>query len=120
MTFARLGKLENADIDSAEDVAIIEVDGMKVLWLEFVITVAALTAFTIEYSLGNDGNWLPMASASGDFTTPNHPVLKASGSLVTASTSGVHWCKLDVAGVRRVRLRAAGNSSNLLGKYSLG
>lgn len=119
MAQSKIGALVNADIDALEDVAVLDVSGFSVMWLEFTIAVAALTAFSIEYRLSGLGNWLPMASAGADFTTPNHPVLKASGAVNTAGL-GNHWVKLDIKGVHSVRIRAAGTSSTLNGKYSLG
>lgn len=119
MTFTRIGALANADIDTIEDVATIEINGMKILWIEFAIATAALTAFAIDFKLREAGNWITVASIAGDFTGPVHPVIKASGSLVTAGV-GNHWAKIDVTGVQKVRLRAAGTSSALLGSFSLG
>lgn len=119
MAQSKIGALVNVDIDALEDVAVLDVSGFSVMWLEFAIGVAALTAFSIEYRLSGLGNWLPMASAGADFTTPVHPVIKASGALPTAGL-GNHWAKLDIQGIHSVRIKAAGTSSTLTGKYSLG
>lgn len=119
MAQSKIGPLLNADIGAAEDIAVLDVSGFAVLWLEFTIAAAALTAFTIEYRLSGSGTWLPMASAGADFTTPVHPVIRASGALPTAGL-GNHWAKLDILGIHSVRIRAAGTASSLTGKYSLG
>lgn len=119
MSDGRVGRLTNLDIDTIEDVATISCHGFKALWLEFAIAVASLSAFTVEYRLTGSGTWLPMASAGADYTTPVHPVLKASGNLVTAA-AGQHFLKLDIAGVHEVRIRAAGTSSTLNGTWRLG
>jgi hypothetical protein len=120
MTFMKRGVIANADIDSLEVVATIETEGMKTLWLDFSVSVAALTGFAIDFQLRETGNWLSVANTGAAFTTPTHPVVRASGDLTGAGTSGVHWCRLDVSGVWAVRIRAAGASSNLLGSFSLG
>lgn len=119
MAQGKAGKIQNLDIDAAEDVAVIDVSGFKTMWLDFAIAVASLTAFTVEYRLGTLGNWMPMASAGADFTTPVHPVVKASGALPTAGV-GNHFLKLDISGVHSVRIRAAGVNTSLVGTWSLG
>lgn len=119
MAQGRQGKIVNLDIDSIEDVLDIDVSGYSVLWLELVLTVAALTGFTVEYKLVGTGSWLPMASAGAAYTTPTNPVLKASGDLTTLGI-GTGFLKLDIAGINRVRIRAAGTSSVLNGNWSLG
>jgi len=121
MSFTKRGVIANADIDAAEDVAIIEVDGMKYLWAEFVVGVANLSAFTIEGRVREAGNWFPLASVTGDYTTPVHPMVRASGNLAAAGFgSTTHFFKMDVSGLHSVRLRAAGTSSTLTGSYGLG
>lgn len=119
MAQGKVGKLLNADIDAIEDIAVIDVSGFKSLWLEFALGVASLTAFTVEYRLGSVGNWMPMAAAGADYTTPTHPVLKASAALPTAGV-GNHFLKLDITGVHSVRIRAAGASSTINGMWSVG
>lgn len=115
----RQGKIVNLDIGATEDVLDIDVSGFQVLWLELVLTVAALTAFTVEYKLVGTGSWLPMASAGANYTGPVHPVLKASGDLNLLAV-GTGFLKLDITGVARVRIRAAGTSSVLNGNWSVG
>lgn len=119
MSLSKRGTFENLDIDTIEDVATIDVADYSVLWLQFAVAVASLTAFTVEYRTTTDAPWMLMASVAGDYTTPVHPVLKASGNLVTAA-AGDRWVKLDVTGVHSVRVRAAGASSTIVGYYSKG
>ena len=114
MSLSKREKFTNSDIDSSEDIAVIEVADYTALWIEFLVGVANLTAFTIEYKLTGNGDYLPMASASGDYTTPNFPITKASGNLAAAAFGAtVHWARMDVRGVHTVRIKAAGVSSTI-------
>lgn len=117
---SRYGAIANTDVDDSEDVCIINVAGYKSLWLEFALTVANLSAFTVEYRVNGAGHWLPVAAASGDYTTPHHPVLKASGNLAAAASGSTHYVNLDVSGIHSVRIKAAGTNSALSGSYGLG
>jgi len=117
MALSKRENFVNLDIDALEVVATLQVSDYSVLWLDFSVATAALSAFTVEYQIVGAGNWLPMAGVSGDFTTPNHPILKASGNLAAAGV-GIHWIKLDVRGVQNVRIKAAGTSSVVQGYAS--
>lgn len=119
MAQSKYGKISNLDVDALEDILVADVSGFGVMWLDFLIGVAALTAFTVEYRVTGLGAWLPMASAGADYTTPAHPVLKASGALPTAAT-GQHYLKLDIRGIHSVRIRAAGTNTTIAGFWSLG
>lgn len=113
------GGVINADVDSSEDIAIIDTKSYDRLYISFLVGTASLSAFTVEYSNWGD-NYSTVASSAGNYTTPNAPVLGASGSLVTAAFgSTVHWLKLDVGGVGKVRIKAAGTSSTITGQYTL-
>jgi hypothetical protein len=119
MTKIQNGTITNAAVTTLEDVAIIEVRGAEVLQFSFVVGSAALTAFDVAGRVGASGGWFTIATAAGDYTTPNHPVLDASGSLVTAAAGAtVHWAKIDVRGLESVRLQASsGTSSSIAGHY---
>lgn len=119
--FQKRGYIEDSDVATLDEVATIEVDGMKMLWLSFTMYNAALTGFTIEGRVHPQGQWFSLAAASGDFTTPVHPIVKASGNLTTAGTSGTHWMKMDVSGLHEVRIKAgSGSSAAFVGHYGLG
>lgn len=121
MSFSRYGAISNADVDAAEDVAIIECGGFKMLWLSFIVGVANLSAFTVEYRLNGAAAWMPMAATEADYTTPNFPVLRASGNLAAAAFGSTnHYVALDVTGIHSIRVRAAGTSSTITGSFSLG
>ena len=114
------GVFTNDDVDSAEDILILGVVGHETLWLSFVVGTASLTALTVELRVHPDGDWFTIASAAADFTTPEGPILGASGDLTTAASgSTVHWLKMDVSGVVAVRVKAAGSSSTIAGHYGL-
>ena len=119
MTYISNGTISNQAVTTLEDVAIIGVRGAEVLQFSFLVGAAALTAFDIAGRVSSGGGWFTIATAAGDYTTPNHPVLDASGSLVTAAQGAtVHWCKVDVRGLESVRLQASsGTSSTITGHY---
>lgn len=110
----------NVDVDSAEDVLILGTIGYTTLWVTFLVGTANLSAFTVEFRAHPDGDWAAIASAAADYTSPEGPVLGASGDLTAAGYgSTVHFLKLDVAGVAGVRIKAAGTSSTIAGHYGL-
>jgi hypothetical protein len=113
------GVFSNAAVTTLEDVVTIDVRGCEVLQFSMVVGAADLTACTIAGRVSSGGGWFTVASASGDYTTPNHPVLDASGSLVTAAAGAtVHWAKLDVRGLESVRIQASsGTTSTVAGHF---
>lgn len=115
----KIGTISNLDIDSNETIAEIDVSGFPVLWIRFTVAVASLTAFSVAFRLTGTDPYFTIASASGDFTTPEGPILGASGDL-TGAAAGSHWLKLDVAGIQTVRLQGAGSSSTVVGVYRKG
>lgn len=117
--YGRQGKITNLDIDSSETIALIDVGGFKSLWMEFAVTVANLSAFTVEYQLYGTGPWMAMASAGTDYSNAVFPVTKASGALATAASGASHWLHLNVEGIGFVRIKAAGTSSKISGGYRL-
>lgn len=117
--WGRQGRVTNLDIDSSETIALIDVGGFKSLWLEFAVTVANLSAFTVEYQLFGTSSWMPMSSAGTDYSNAVFPVNKASGALATAASGSSHWLNLNVDGIGFVRLKAAGTSSKISGSYRL-
>ena len=110
------GTISNLDVDALETLVEIDVTYAKVLYVQFTVAVASLTDFNVDYRAHVSGTYFNVASVAGDYTTPNAPVLKASGDL-TASAAGSHWLKLDVEGVESVRLQAAGTSSTVVGYW---
>lgn len=119
MTRISNGVISNQAVTTLEDVAVIDVRGAEVLQFSFVVGSANLTAFDVAGRVASGGGWFTIATAAGDYTTPNHPVLDASGSLVTAAAGAtVHWAKIDVRGLESVRLQASsGTSSTITGHY---
>lgn len=113
MPLNRREKFINADVDSEEDVAVIDVADYKTLFLQMVVAVANLSAFKVQYRLNGEAAWLDMAVAGAAFTTPTFPVTRASGDLTAAAVGSGHWCRLDVTAIHQVRIRAAGTSSSV-------
>ena len=124
--YAGFRAFSNADVDSVEDLLSTDgseawqvVHGSEYLGLSFLVGTADLTNFDIYYKFHPDGDAALAANADTDFTTPVHPVIKASGDLnVAAAGSTVHWAQLDIRGVYAIRLRAAGTSSAVSGHMS--
>ena len=118
MTKIQNGTITNAAVTTLEDVATIDVRGAEVLQFSFTASVT-LTAFDVAGRVNAGGGWFTIASAAGDYTGPAHPVLDASGSLVTAAGGAtVHWAKIDVRGLESVRLQAScGTSSAIAGHF---
>lgn len=120
MTKIANGIITNADVDTSETVAEIDVRGAEVLFCSFVVGTANLSAFTVEFRVNSGGGYFTVASAGSAYTTPTAPVLAASGDLNTAASgSTVHYLKLDVRGVETVRIKAAGTSSTINGHYGM-
>lgn len=108
------GTLSNLDVDSIETIAEIDVANANILYVQFTVATAAFTDFNVDYRAHASGTYFTVAGVSADYTTPNAPVLKASGDLTVAGIAS-HWIKLDVQGVESVRLQAAGTSSSVTG-----
>jgi hypothetical protein len=120
MTTPVYGAFSNSDVDSAEEVLNLGTTGWDTLWLTFVVGTANLSAFTVEFRVHPDGDWASIASLAADYTSPEGPVLGASGDLTAAASgSTVHFLKLDVEGVVSVRIKAAGTSSTITGHFGL-
>jgi hypothetical protein len=112
------GLISNADIDSLEEVIVISTKEFERLWITFVVGAANLSAFSVDFRVHPAGDWVAIANVAADFTTPEGPVLGASGDLTTAAFGAtVHFVSLDVQAVESVRLRAAGTSSTIAGHF---
>ena len=72
----------------------------------------ALDAFTVAYMYHPSGGWITVASAGADYTTPNDPVIKASGDLTALLTNTSGWAILDIRGAYGVRFAASGAVGN--------
>jgi len=86
-------------------------DRASILSLQMQVIDNALLEFEIHYKYSLDGEYIQRASAALDFTTPNSPILDASGSFLTAIVSNNHWLKLDVSGIYAVQLWAASGNA---------
>lgn len=114
------GAFVNADVDTIEELATINTRAAEFLFVTFVVGTANLSDFLVEARVHPSGGWAVVATATGDFTTPVHPVIKASSDLnAAASGATVHWLKLDVAAFYEVRLSAAGTSSTVTGNWGV-
>lgn len=114
------GLIANTDVDSIEQIALINVDGRERLNIEFTVGVAAFTAFEVGYLPVDSASstYMIVASVTADFTAPpvNHPVRGADSDL-TIATVAAHWLVLDTRGIAKVRLRAAGANTTVVGSW---
>ena len=113
------GHFTNADVDTLEDLVEIPCIGKERLAVSFVVGTANLSDFDIGGKVCDDQGYAVLATATGDFTTPVFPVIKASGDLgAAASGATVHWIVIDCRGWHTIRLRAAGTSSTVTGAWT--
>jgi len=95
-------------------------DDLKTIYLDHMTTARVavtetgnavnLDAFEIEYKFHEDGEWISVAAAAGDYTTPTSPVIAASGDLASLVKDTAGWVVLDVRGVYAVKFSASGNA----------
>ena len=110
----------NADIDTIEDIFEIDADGRHTMLFTFVVGTANLSDFDVLFKAHPSGDWVQMAGDAADYTTPNYPVLKASGDLNSAAAGAtVHWLLMDIKGAFKVKVQAAGTSSTIAGHVSV-
>jgi len=103
--------ITDEDVNEAlKPFAIFLTNGAEVLSIEMTVSENALDQFEILYQFAKGGTFIQRVTAALDFTTPNAPVLGASGSFLTAAV-GLHWVTLDVKGVYSVQLKAASGNA---------
>lgn len=111
----------SATVTALADVATIYVRQQEVLWVSFVVGVAALSQFVVQGRVGAAGTFFTLASAAADFTAPpaNGVIIGASGDLTTAAgdSTTARWIKIDVKGLESIKLRAAGTASTITGAF---
>ena len=115
---AAYGTLAQVSIGTLTTVATIDCAEKKTMFLSFTVGVA-LTAFTVEMAVAHTGNFFTIASVAADYLTPEGPVIGASGDLTVAAISTTHWLKLNVDGIKHVRIKASSTSGTLTGHYQL-
>lgn len=87
-------------------VATILVNGRQTLTLSVKVETYALGGFEVWFKHSEDqDDWIRRASAAANYTTPNAPILNASGDL-TIQAIGTGWLQIDTRGVYAVQLRA--------------
>jgi hypothetical protein len=67
----------------------------------------ALNNFDIYAKFSESGDAIKLVDASGDYTTPNYPVVKASGNLNALAAGATGWAVIDVRGFSVLVLKAA-------------
>ncbi|MBX9609690.1 MAG: hypothetical protein K2Y51_26005 [Gammaproteobacteria bacterium] len=77
------------------------------LLIEIVNAAQAFDAFILSVQVAGSPNWVPIASAGGDFSTPLSPLLRAVGAPVTLAAGATALLYLDTRGLSRVRIQAS-------------
>ncbi len=115
------GEFSNADIDSSDDTVLeLKTAGRERLNLSFTVGTADLTAFSVWFRYHESGDWVLIGSSSADYTSPEGPILGASGDLTTAAAGAtIHFLNLHVSGTQSVLITAAGTSSSVAGHYGM-
>lgn len=87
-------------------VATLLVKGRETLTLSVAVKTYALGGFEVWYKHSEEqDDWIKRASLAADYTTPNAPILAASGDLTTQAV-GTGWVQIDTRGVYAVQIRA--------------
>ena len=112
------GTFSNADVDAIETLVEVRCKDAEEMYVSFVVGTANLSDFNVDFRCHPQGGWFTVASVAADYTTPEGPILGASGDLTTAASGAtVHWLKLDVKAAHDVRIQAAGTSSTVTGHW---
>lgn len=77
------------------------------LMLQVTPTTNALDAFIIQGRAHPDAVYSTLASAAADYTTPNYPVLKASGDLASLAADAVGWAIINTEGLESIKVLAS-------------
>ena len=111
----------SATVTASAQVAEINTREFTTLFVSFIVGVADLSAFTVEYKVDpNSTQYASIASVAADYTSPEGVVLGASSDLtIAAAGATVQFLMLDVRGVQAVRLKAAGTASTVTGYYGM-
>lgn len=84
------------------------VDDAKTFGLEVKNTGAnALDVFEVWGKFSDDGNEVLLLSTGANYTTPNYPCLRASGSPVALAAGATAWFFMDVTGLAQVIVKAS-------------
>ena len=102
-----------AHIDCAED---------AVIDIQFLVGVAALSAFQVRVRVHDSQSFVIRRSSAGDYTNPVGMVLEAgrdgaTDDLTITPSGETAWLRLDVSGVEAVEIWAAGTASTIVGAY---
>lgn len=88
-------------------VAVFDVTALSRLSVEIGLATQAFDAFGIDIKLAGSENWLPIASAGADYTTPKAPLLRASGDLTALAAGAKGFFQMDTQGIAFVRYFAS-------------
>jgi len=92
-------------------VATINTESAKTMGLEVQnIGANPLSVFDVYARVTPSANLLKVATSSGDYSTPNYPVSRASGAPVTLAAAATAWLFMDVTGFAEVVLKAVSST----------
>ena len=100
----------------------IDVAGKEFLFVAFTVATAALDQLQViaRAVAEKSGHPAIIASIGTDFTTPLGDIVKASGDLTVASTSGVHWLSMTVGGFSVVEIHCASGTTSIINMQASG
>ncbi|MCZ2115208.1 MAG: hypothetical protein LC131_15470 [Anaerolineae bacterium] len=113
--FSVFAKNEAVTVGQTGNTALIEVDTSCIenLAVEAVVTGQNLDAFVVQGKVHPESTYVTLASATADYTTPNSPIIRASGDLTGITAGATGWFLMDVRPFYSVKVLAS--SGNVAG-----
>jgi hypothetical protein len=113
--FHVFAKNEAVAVAQTGNTTLIEVDTSRIekLAVEAVVTGQDLDAFVVQGKIHPESTYVTLASATADYTTPNSPILMASGDLTGLAAAATGWFLMDVRPFSSVKVLAS--SGNVAG-----
>ncbi len=113
--FSVFAKNEAVAVVQTGNTALIEVDTSCIenLAVEAVVTGQNLDAFVVQGKVHPESTYVTLASATADYTTPNSPIIRASGDLTGITAGATGWFLMDVRPFYSVKVLAS--SGNVAG-----
>lgn len=84
---------------------------LSTVGIEINPTVNALDAFIVQGRMSPEGAYQTISSAPGDYTTPNAPVIRASGNLTVLGAGALGWLLYNVLMFYSIKIFASANAA---------
>ena len=107
--------ITNSDVDALEEIGQIDCSDIEILWIEVhnLVGGGTLTDFDIAFRTHGSGNFVTLYSATADYTSPSGPLLGASADPATLVADASALLQLNVRGIERIKISAAGTNSSV-------